>query len=77
MTIFKGQRYFYKMPKGVTIIGVERGMGTGPWITVYHPNNYSQKRVKSPALPSCETAEEAQRHLDAFAISHNLEKAID
>jgi hypothetical protein len=77
MTSFKGQRYFYKMPKGVTIIGVERGMGTGPWITVWHPNAHSQKRVKTPSLPCCETSEEAQKYLDAFAISKNLEKAID
>ena len=66
-----GTKYHYKDK----VIFVMRGMGTGPFITGYLSKSGGSHRIKSPALPLCETQEEAQKHLDAWASAHKLEIA--
>ena len=61
----------YRMPSGNKIIGVYQVLG-GRWATCERIGG-SLYRVKSKALPICDTAQEAQTVLDAWAARWGLE----
>lgn len=66
MTEFLGTSYFYKDK----IIGVCRGLGDRFFVG-YHSKNGCH-RVKSSALPACETPEDAEEYLYIFAKRERL-----
>lgn len=72
------KKYYYTVGNDATglqhEISVMQAMGSGPWITAWVSPKGGQHRVKSPALPPCGTAEEAQAHLDAFATKKGLKE---
>ena len=61
-----GKAYIWKGEE----IGVAQGLG-GKFI-VGKGNEWGHKRIKSPSLPVCSTAEEAQQNLDKFAADRGL-----
>ncbi len=61
-----GKAYIWKGEE----IGVAQGLGDK--FIVGKGNEWGHKRIKSPSLPVCSTAEEAQKHLDDFAADRRL-----